>query len=429
MTVSSPPVSLTPLLWVVFIATLGFSLVLPFLVFLVIDFGGNAFLYGLAGATYSACQLVGAPILGRWSDRVGRRRVLLLSQGGTLLAWQLFLVALLVPVTPIVAVSSSVIGAFTLTVPLVLLFAARALDGLTGGNVAVATAYLADITPEADRSARFGRLAVAQNLGFVVGPAAAGVLGSSPLGPLVPVVGAIVISVLALGVIATRLPESRPRPWVDRPRPECVGKVLGQEPRDCHEVRGPARLALRDMLSIAGVGVLLSAHFLVYLAFNFFYVAFPVHAASLDWSARDVGLFLSYLSALMALVQGPALARLSRRFADRTLIGVGGPLLAAGFLLLMPLSVWSVTLAAALIAVGNGLMWPALLALLSKAAGTDAQGSVQGFASAASAVASIIGLIVGGVFYGVLGPNVFLMSAVTVMLAWTATRVLPAVRL
>ncbi len=65
--------SLLPILSVNFVGTLGFSIVLPFLVFLVIKWGGNALIYGLLGATYSAFQLIGAPILGRWSDRYGRR--------------------------------------------------------------------------------------------------------------------------------------------------------------------------------------------------------------------------------------------------------------------------------------------------------------------------------------------------------------------
>ena len=78
---------LFPLLVVNFIGTVGFSLVLPFLVFLVTDWGGNAFVYGVAGATYSSFQLVGAPVLGRWSDRYGRRKILLLSQAGTLVSW------------------------------------------------------------------------------------------------------------------------------------------------------------------------------------------------------------------------------------------------------------------------------------------------------------------------------------------------------
>ncbi len=420
------PAALVPLLWVTFIATLGFSLVLPFLVFLVLDFGGNAVIYGLVGATYSATQLVGAPVLGRWSDRVGRRRILLLSQLGTLLAWLLFLCAMLLPITPLADLELAWLGRFTLTVPLLLLVGARALDGLTGGNVAVANAYVADVTAERERSASFGRMAVAQNLGFVVGPAMAGVLGASTLGAMLPVLAAIAISTVALGLIAWRLPESRPHAFVDEPRADCVGKVLGQEQRDCHEVQGASRLGLRAMARIPGVALLLTAHFLIYMAFNFFYVAFPVHAAStLEWTVRDVGLFFSYLSVLMVLVQGPGLTWASKRASDRTLVLVGGLLLGGSFLLFVPESAWWVLAGAALLSAGNGLMWPSLLSLLSKAAGTEAQGTVQGFAGSASAIASILGLLVGGVLYGALGSAVFAMSALVVACAWGLGWLLP----
>ncbi|MEM9025095.1 MAG: MFS transporter, partial [Bacteroidota bacterium] len=91
--------SIFPILLVNFIGTLGFSLVLPFLVVLVLRFGGNELIYGFLGATYSLFQLIGAPVLGGWSDRQGRRKILLLSQAGTFLAWVVFLVALMVPET------------------------------------------------------------------------------------------------------------------------------------------------------------------------------------------------------------------------------------------------------------------------------------------------------------------------------------------
>ena len=176
--VESP--SITPILWVNFIGSLGFSIVLPFLVFLVTRLGGNALVYGVMGATYSFFQLIGAPVLGRWSDRFGRRKVLLASQLGTLLSWAIFLVALFLPARQMLVVDSAALGAFVITIPLVALFIARALDGITGGNVSVANAYLADVTAESDRAAAFGKMAVSANLGFIIGPAIAGVLGATP---------------------------------------------------------------------------------------------------------------------------------------------------------------------------------------------------------------------------------------------------------
>ena len=171
--------SLYPILAINFIGALGFGLVLPFLVFLVTRWGGNALVYGVMGATYSAFQLIGAPILGRWSDLYGRKKILLLSQAGTLASWVVFVTAFFVPVRPLLRVESDILGTFTLTLPLVVLFVARAADGITGGNISVANAYLADVTEESQRSTNFGKMAASSNLGFILGPAMAGLLGAT----------------------------------------------------------------------------------------------------------------------------------------------------------------------------------------------------------------------------------------------------------
>ena len=171
----------------------------------------------------------------------------------------------------------------------------------------------------------------------------------------------------------------------------------------------------------------MTIHFLIYLAFNFFYVAFPVHAATgLGWSMRGVGFFLSYLSVLMVIVQGPVLRAASRRVSDKALVSVGGIILACSFLLFVVESASVLAFSGAILALGNGLMWPSLLSLLSKAAAAAAQGTAQGIAGSASAVASIAGLVVGGVFYGVLGETVFVLAGLIVGAAWIASWGLPS---
>jgi MFS family permease len=137
-------IQLFPILLINFIGTLGFSIVLPFLVFLVKDFGGNAIVFGILSATYPTFQLIGAPILGRWSNIYGRKKILLLSNAGTLVGWIFFLVALFLPKENILSINS-LLGTFVITLPLLVLFLARFIDGLTGGNISVANAYLADI--------------------------------------------------------------------------------------------------------------------------------------------------------------------------------------------------------------------------------------------------------------------------------------------
>jgi DHA1 family tetracycline resistance protein-like MFS transporter len=405
--------SLLPILAVNFVGTLGLSIVLPFLVFVVNAWGGNAVVYGIISASYSAFQLVGAPILGRWSDRFGRRRVLLLSQGGTLVSWIIFLVAFYLPDDGLIEVVHGPFGVFTVTLPLIVLLLARSLDGLTGGNVSVANAYLADISSADDRSANFGKLALAANLGFVIGPALAGLLGGTALGYRLPVLAAIVISTVAMGIIAMRLPESAQH-VLDQDRDAALPyQVLGPGEREC--VVGeqlPGKMGLRQVLRIPCVSRLLTTHFLVMLAFHFFYASFPMHAArGLGWPSRKVGIFLAVLSLMMVLVQGPVLSWASRRFREGPLVLFGLMVLAASFWLFGASRYAVLLLAAAGMALGNGLMWPSLLALISKAAGAKDQGVVQGYASSGGALASIFGLVLGGVLFELIGTHVFVLAS------------------
>ncbi len=407
---------LFPILLVNFIGTLGFSIVLPFLAVLVGRLGGNALVYGSLGATYAAFQLVGAPILGRWSDARGRRLVLLVSQVGTLISWLVFLVALYLPNTALLEVDSPWLGLFAITVPLAVLYLARALDGLTGGNVSVANAYLADVTPENERQRSFGRMAVAGNLGFIVGPVLGGLLGSTAAGEIPVVIAAALISCVAALLSARYLPESRPCVLRRNPETNSVRKIFGQEQRDCYRLEKPAGTGLRQILALRCVPYLLMLNFLIFLAFNFFYTAFPMHATQgLGWSARGIGIFFSFLGFVTVLTQGPLLARVSGKFKETSLIIAGGILLASGFTAFLSSATAVLYCGAALFSVGNGLMWPSFLALLSKYAGDRYQGAVQGLSSSVGSLASIIGLISGGLLYGAVGPTMFLAPAILIL--------------
>ncbi len=399
-----------------FVGTLGFSIVVPFLVFLVTKWGGNALVYGLVGATYSIFQLIGAPILGRWSDRFGRRKILLLSQLGTLVSWLIFLIAFFVPDRIIADIDSTILGQFAVTLPLVLLFVARAADGITGGNVSVANAYLADITDEQDRSKNFGRMALSGNLGFELGPALAGLLGATIYGEMLPVVAALLISVLAMLIIVFGLKEYDPCVLNRAPEPRSLRKVFGQEHKECFKYSTPEKVTFGAILKIAGVARLLTVYFLVMLGFSFFYIGFPIHAVKvLRWSITDTGMFFAYLSLVMVVVQGPLLARASRTFSDGMLAISGALVLTVGFTGLYWEYVPIIYSAATLIALGNGLMWPSVMAMLSSAAGDQHQGAVQGTSGSIGAAASIIGLIAGGLLYDWSGAWVFVFAAILIL--------------
>ncbi len=405
--------ALLPLLLITFIGTLGFSIVLPFLVFLVTDLGGNAIVYGIISAAYPAFQLIGAPMLGRWSDIYGRKKVLLLSHGGTLAGWIIFLVALFLPVQNLFNIGAPmIIGTFAITLPLAVLFIARALDGLTGGNVSVADAYVADISSDEDRSKNFGKIAISSNLGFIVGPAIAGILGSTAYGEVLPVLAALILSSVVLAVIVFFLKETKCSILMEIPEKKHVGRVFSFEPKECYKTANPQRLKFRDVFKLKYISFLLVLYFLIFLGFNIFYTSFPIHAVDgLGWTVTQMGIFFAVLSAIMVLVQGPILQKALKKFSEEQLVIIGSVILGANFILYLSSDIILIYLAAVLFAVGNGLMWPPVMSILANRAGTVYQGTVQGVANSFASLASILGLIMGGLLYTILGATTFLISA------------------
>jgi len=409
--------ALFPLYTITFIGTLGFGIILTFLVFLVTKYGGNALIYGILASTYPAFQLIGAPILGRWSDLYGRKKILLLSQIGTLIAWVIFFVALFFPITPLIEVRSDLLGIFTVTLPLLALFFARALDGITGGNVSVANAYLADLTSEEERNKNYGRMSVASNLGYVFGPALAGILGTTVYGELLPVSVALIISVIGTLIVLFLLPDSRPCTLEEYAEPTGIRKVLGQEQKECYQVEAGSKIGFHEIFRLEYIPFMLLVYFLIFLGFNIYYTAFPVFAVvALEWNPAELGIYFSVISILMAFVQGPVLAKLAKRYPESILVVAGGFILGLQFILIIPGNLALLYLAAVCFAFGNGIMWPSILSILSKFAGKKYQGSVQGFAMSASSLASIIGLLAGGLLYTQLGVIAFLIAAALIYL-------------
>ncbi len=405
--------ALFPVLLVNFIGMLGYSLILPFLVFLVERFGGNDFMYGILGAVYPGFQLIGGPMLGKLSDRIGRRNVLLISQTGTFLAWLLFILALFLPQTTLLGVDTSLTGSFLLTLPLLALFAARALDGLTGGNVSVANAYLSDISTDENRKANFGKMATSTSLGFIIGPALSGVLGVTVYQELLPVSVAALISLVAIVVISRYLPESRPELVDPNLNIFNISKVFQIEHKACYEMEDcPSPVGLKEILAYPFVPMLFLIYFLTFLGFSFFYASFPVFASgTLNWNSAQLGIFFTVSSGIMVLFQGPVLSYLSNKVSDGSLVLFGSFLIGLNFLCLYlgtPVSVWA---AVVLLSIGNGLMWPSFLSILAQSGAPEVQGTLQGYANSTGSLASIFGLIAGGLVYQQVGPTIFLASA------------------
>ncbi len=180
---------LLPIFLTVFVDVLGLTMMLPLLPFYAEHFGASPQVVTILGASYAACQLVAGPILGRLSDRVGRKPVLLVSQCGTLLA-------LLV-----IGSASRTVGALGLA----MLFAGRIIDGLTAGNLSIAQAYISDVTKPENRTRAFALIGVAFGVGFFIGPALSGSVADH-FGYGAPAYGAAVLSLLSILLTATLLP-------------------------------------------------------------------------------------------------------------------------------------------------------------------------------------------------------------------------------
>ncbi|MEL6625697.1 MAG: MFS transporter [Bacteroidota bacterium] len=424
--VSTPtrPQSIFPVLLVNFIGMMGYSIVIPLLVFLIERFSGgeqlgvNEILFGVLGAVYPTFQLVGAPLLGKWSDSVGRKRVLLVSQIGTLMAWLLFIWALLMPTEALLEVNSPILGSFLLTFPLILLFIARALDGLTGGNVSVANAYLSDVSTDANRKGNFGKMASSTSLGFIVGPMIASLLGGTEYGELLPVMAAAGISFVAVLVIQFYLPESLHRPVDPNIEPFKLGKMFQIEHKECYEMENcPEEAGFKDILKMKDIPLMYVIYFLTFLGFSFFYSAFPLYAVeSLEWTSAELGVFFTITSGVMVLFQGPVLTFLSRRVSDGFLVILGSLLIGISFFLIPVAGSFWVYGAVTILAAGNGLMWPSYLSILSTKGDSSKQGLIQGYANSMGSAASICGLIVGSVLFKALGSMLFGVAGIMLML-------------
>jgi len=277
----------------------------------------------------------------------------------------------------------------------------------------VANAYVSDISTDETRSRNFGWMAASSNAGFVVGPALAGVLGSTAYGELVPVLIAAAISLVATLVIWLVLPESNPCAYASDKQRGMLRRTLGEQTKDCFDAREP--VSLRTILRQPNVPLMIALYLLIFLAFNVFYTAFPNHAATaLGWDVARTGWFFTTLSGAMILVQSQVLPRLAKRFPEHMLVTAGGAIMAVCFLVLTVPDDGAVFGAALLFAIGNGVMWSSYMALLARTGEARLQGSIQGIASSAGGLASIIGLVGGGILYTAVGEYTFGLAAVVI---------------
>lgn len=188
-----------PIAFLTFVNSLGVTILLPLIPFIVEDYRGGVIVYGLLIGTYSAFQFFSAPILGALSDKYGRKPILLVSQFGTLVSWIVFCIAFVVP---------NVMLEIGISLPIIVLLLSRAIDGVTGGNISVANAYISDVTSKRRKTKIFGLMSAVSGVAFLVGPVIGSLSSALPTGYLATGAIAVSISFVTLILIFTVLKES-----------------------------------------------------------------------------------------------------------------------------------------------------------------------------------------------------------------------------
>ncbi len=410
---------MTPLYLVAFLSSLGFSVVIPFLVFLVTRYGGNGFVLGAIGAAFWTAQLFGAPWLGALSDRIGRKRVLFYSQLGAMVSWAVFLAALAAPRIELAHLDTTATGAFTLTLPLLLIVLARVTDGVSDGSISVANAYLSDVTSDDERKIVYGRLGAAQSLGFVLGPLISGLLARGDRGVIGVVVLALGLSTIGAMLVHFGLPDVPPRPTTPIELARAGGakthKLLGG---GCREPMRMPRRGIRAVLAIPELRPMMAIYFLVYLGFSIMTAALPIAAAvDLGWSPLRLGALYTVIAISLVATESLLLPPLARRTSDATLGCAGCVIMMVCYLLMAQRSDAALFTAAIAYGLGNGVMWPSYLALLARTGPKELQGTVQGVGSGTGSLASIVGTLTGGVLFETIGGAAFQVSAVALAAA------------
>lgn len=359
---------LLTLFLIVFIGLLGFGIILPLLPYYADVFGASPTTVGLLTASYAAAQLIGAPVLGRLSDRYGRRPILLLSSVGTL-------------------VSFIILGFAN---SLWMLFAGRILDGLTGGNISVAQAYITDVTDEKGRAKGLGLIGAAFGLGFIFGPVLGGALstGERYALPAFVAAGITLVNVLAIFIW---LPES-----------------LTKERREQMLNRATTTLNLTDLLTALKrpvFGPLLQIRLWYGLAFATFTGAFALYAQyKLDLASNETGYILGYVGLLLVLVQGLMVGPLTARFLEIRLIMAALIVLAlslVGWALAPNLLVLLIVLTP--LSIAAALLNTLVNSVITKSVQPEEVGGALGLASALESLSRVFGPIMGGIVLEELG--------------------------
>lgn len=352
------PKGFWPIWTTVALDLIGFGIVAPILGRYAERFGANGLQVGLLFASYSLAQFVFSPILGRLSDRIGRKPVIIVSLIGT-------------------SIASFITGAAG---ALWILFLGRLVDGASGASVAVAQGAITDIAPPEQRARLLGLLGAAFGVGFVLGPAVGGLAALG--GPHVPFYVAGVVAAINAVAAFIRLPETKSEAHVHVPTTSSA-----------KEARSPL------LIRYAIVG------FIAVMAFAGFESTFSLFGERrFDLTEGSVAAVFLIVGLTLVAVQAGLIGPLTRRFGSRTVLVTGMCIVGGGLMVLSFSTVWSVLIVSLIfLSFGQGMTSPSLTTLVAQAAPADRRGEALGYQQSAGALARIVGPIVAGLLFDHVG--------------------------
>ena len=356
---------------------LGLTIIIPLLALYAEGFGASPLVATLLSSCYAACSLISSPIIGRLSDRYGRKRLLLISQVGTLAGFAIL-------------ASADVLW---------LVFVGRILDGLTAGNLSLAQAYISDHTAPENRAKSFGIIGIAFGIGFMLGPVISGQMAR--LGLHAPFVLAACLSALSIVCTAILLPREDAAPV------PTGNDATGAPPPAGRRVSVFDWRVYADYLRRPGLAPLLLQFFLFQFAFSCFTQNFTLFAERRfvrdghPWGATEVGWVFAYSGLLGILLQGGLLGRLVKRFGEARLVVAGFLAVMVAYTMLGFTYLVAVLVCVATIAsFGNGVLRPVLTSRITQAVGRDEQGVVLGLSQSLGAIAMTLAPPIGGALIG-----------------------------
>jgi len=372
---------------------IGLTILITVQTFIVKEYNTTALAVTLLTVIYAAAQFIAAPLLGKLSDRYGRRPILLFSLLGSAVGYFIFGIG----------------GA------LWVLYISRLIDGFTGGNVSIANAYITDVSSEKDRTQSLGIVGAAFGLGLIIGPILGGLLSQISLSAPVYIAGLFSLFATIVGFFI--LPESLPK-----------------------NKRETIKLVRKDLNPLSSIGKfitkpILGIFLLVFIIFNFtfsgFTISLPIFLIhKFNINALNVAGILFVSGVVSSIVQGGLIGRLDIRFGDKKLLMAGLVIFSIGLIFFfMAPSFWMIYPIIGFISFGLGLTTPTLSSIISKIVSKNQIGEVFGVTTSLNSLMSIFGPLWAGLVYDYIRPSApYWMGAILLLIAFilvVKTKIIP----